>query len=61
MAKKTITTCDICGDDISREYQYIFRGWHYRLGKHHKYYMCQKCLNLLKKDAAKLIKEKEGK
>ena len=38
-----VTTCDICGKDITTEYQFRFRYWHYRIGTHHVKHMCQEC------------------
>ena len=41
----TKTVCDICGKDISRAFHYKFCNWHYRIGKHQSFHMCNSCMN----------------
>ena len=42
------TYCDICGKDITTNYQFRFRYWHYRVGTHHVKHMCQGCFDKFK-------------
>lgn len=40
--------CDICGKDITTQFQYRFHNWHYRIGKCTKFHMCEKCFEKFK-------------
>ena len=42
------TLCDICGRDISGQFQYRFKYWHWRTGTYHKKHMCQECFDKFK-------------
>lgn len=40
--------CDICGKDITTQFQYKFHNWHYRIGKNHTFHMCEECFKKFK-------------
>lgn len=43
MSKRTTTTCDVCGKDISCDFHYKFSYMHYRTGRINVQHMCQDC------------------
>ena len=46
--KYKVTECDICGKDISGQFQYRFKYWHWRTGTYSQKHMCQECFDKFK-------------
>lgn len=51
--KVKMTFCDVCNENVSGEFQYRFRYWHWRTGTFHKLCMCSNCFQRLQKFVAK--------
>jgi hypothetical protein len=54
--KKITYSCDICGKNISDDFRYRFRTFHYRMGLHRNNDICSDCL----RDFRRYVKEKRA-